>query len=68
MTGQGAYEEDAVADTRALQQVLHEKGVSATFDYWGHDVDHHWRWWGPMLRHHLWRMLESGARERASVG
>jgi esterase/lipase superfamily enzyme len=58
VTGQGAYEEEAVADTRALQEVLHQKGVDATFDYWGHDVDHHWRWWGPMLRHHLGRMLD----------
>lgn len=58
VTGQGAYEEDAIADTRAIQEILHEKGVDATFDYWGGDVEHHWRWWGPMLRHHLGRMLE----------
>ena len=62
VTGQGTYEEDAIADTRALQEVLHRKGVYATFDYWGHDVDHHWRWWGQMLRHHLGRMLEVVAR------
>jgi esterase/lipase superfamily enzyme len=58
VTGQGTYEEDAIADTRAMQGVLHAKGVYATFDYWGHDVDHHWHWWGRMLRHHLGRMLE----------
>jgi esterase/lipase superfamily enzyme len=61
VTGQGAYEEDAIADTRAIQDVLHAKGVYATVDYWGPDVEHHWRWWGPMLRHHLGRMLEAEA-------
>ena len=58
VTGQGPNEEDAIADTRAMQGILHEKGIYATFDYWGGDVEHHWRWWGPMLRHHLGRMLE----------
>ena len=62
VTGQGAYEDDAIADTRALQELLHRKGVYATFDYWGHDVDHHWYWWGQMLRHHLGRMLEVAAQ------
>ncbi len=55
--GQGDYEDEAVADTRAIQEILHAKGVPATFDYWGHDVDHDWRWWGHMLRTHLDRML-----------
>ncbi len=58
VTGQGAYEDDAIADTRAIQEILNGKGVYATFDYWGGDVEHHWRWWGPMLRHHHRRMLE----------
>ena len=51
--GQGAWENEALPDTRALQEVLHHKGVPATFDYWGHDVEHHWYWWQKMLRHHL---------------
>jgi len=41
---QWAREDAALADTRALQEVLHHKGVPATFDYWGHDVEHHWYW------------------------
>jgi len=51
--GQGAFEDDAVRDHRAIQEVLWQKGVPATFDYWGHDVEHHWYWWQKMLRHHL---------------
>jgi esterase/lipase superfamily enzyme len=51
--GQGAWEEDCLRDTRELQRILEAKGVPATFDYWGHDVEHHWYWWQKMLRHHL---------------
>ena len=57
VAGQGAHEEDALADTRAMQAILEAKSIPAVFDYWGHDVEHHWRWWGPMLRLHLGRML-----------
>ncbi|HSH22076.1 MAG TPA: alpha/beta hydrolase-fold protein [Candidatus Caenarcaniphilales bacterium] len=56
--GQGAWEDEALADTRKLQELLQQKNVPATFDYWGHDVEHHWYWWQKMLRHHLqvlWR-------------
>ncbi len=51
--GQGMWEDEALADTRQIQEVLHAKGIPATFDYWGHDVEHHWYWWQKMLRHHL---------------
>jgi esterase/lipase superfamily enzyme len=56
--GQGAWEDEALVDTHELQELLHQKGIPATFDYWGHDVEHHWYWWQKMLRHHLqdlWR-------------
>jgi esterase/lipase superfamily enzyme len=56
--GQGMWEDEALVDTRRLQEILHAKDVPATFDYWGHDVEHHWYWWQKMLRHHLqplWR-------------
>jgi esterase/lipase superfamily enzyme len=51
--GQGAWENEAIDDTRAMQEILHEKRIPASFDYWGHDVEHHWYWWQQMLRHHL---------------
>ncbi|HUG47029.1 MAG TPA: alpha/beta hydrolase-fold protein [Candidatus Limnocylindria bacterium] len=56
--GQGAWEDESLADMRAMQRVLEAKGVPAHFDYWGHEVEHHWYWWQRMLRHHLdalWR-------------
>jgi len=51
--GQGAFEEPMIEDTHRMQEVLHHKGVYATFDYWGTDAEHHWFWWQKMLRHHL---------------
>lgn len=51
--GQGAWEDEALRDTRQMQRVLEAKGIAATFDYWGHDVEHHWYWWQKMLRHHV---------------
>ncbi|HVP66501.1 MAG TPA: alpha/beta hydrolase-fold protein [Anaeromyxobacteraceae bacterium] len=51
--GQGAYEEDCLRDTRALESVLAAKAVPAWFDYWGHDVNHDWPWWRRMLPYFL---------------
>jgi esterase/lipase superfamily enzyme len=54
--GQGAWEEECIADTRALQAILVSKEVPAWFDYWGHDVAHDWPWWRKMLPYFLDRM------------
>jgi len=55
LVGQGAYEEECLRHTRALDQVLAAKGVPAWFDYWGHDVNHDWPWWRKMLPYALER-------------
>jgi esterase/lipase superfamily enzyme len=54
--GQGRWEEDCLADTRALEGILRGKGIPAWFDYWGGDVDHDWPWWRKMLPYFLDRM------------
>ncbi|MBN1876675.1 MAG: esterase family protein [Anaerolineae bacterium] len=43
--GQGAWEEDHVRETRALEAVLRALDVPALVDYWGYDVNHDWPWW-----------------------
>ena len=55
--GQGRWEEECIRDTREMQEILHQKSVYATFDYWGHDVDHDWPWWRKMMPHQLDRLL-----------
>jgi len=51
--GLGAYEEDAIRDTRHLQSVLNEKGIETWVDFWGNDVSHDWIWWRKMLPYYL---------------
>jgi esterase/lipase superfamily enzyme len=56
VVGQGAWEDDMLADTRALRDVLAAKGIPAIVDEWGHDVNHDWPWWRKMLPHYLERL------------
>ena len=54
--GQGPWDEDMLADARALQGILDAKGVPCWIDIWGHDVSHDWPWWRrqmPYFLHHL---------------
>jgi esterase/lipase superfamily enzyme len=56
VVGQGAWEDDMVADTRALERVLKAKEIPARVDYWGHDVNHDWVWWRRMMPHFLYEL------------
>ena len=47
--GQGAWEDELLAGTRALDGVLRAKGIPAWVDYWGYDVNHDWCWWQKQL-------------------
>jgi esterase/lipase superfamily enzyme len=51
--GQGAFEDEMLADTRALKQVLDQKGIPNWIDIWGNDVNHDWPWWHKMLPYFL---------------
>ena len=56
--GKGAYEEDALADTQALDAVLQAEKLPAHQELWGEDVSHEWYWWGKMLSLFVPRILE----------
>ena len=47
--GQGAYEDDACADTKALQAALDAAALLCHVELWGNDVSHDWYWWGKEL-------------------
>lgn len=51
--GQGAWENEMLADARAMHAVLEDKGIPHWIDYWGYDVNHDWPWWRQMLPYHL---------------
>ncbi len=54
--GQGAWEDEAVEDTRALDFAFRAKGIPAWIDYWGFDVNHDWPWWFKQMNHFLGRL------------
>lgn len=58
--GQGAYEEDALADTRALGGALEALGLHAQTELWGADVSHDWYWWGRQWSLFAGRILKEG--------
>jgi esterase/lipase superfamily enzyme len=51
--GQGAWEDDMLADAYELKQILDAKEVPNWTDIWGYDVNHDWPWWQKMLPHVL---------------
>ncbi len=44
--GQGGYEAEALASTRALDLALKAAGIPVQTEIWGQDVAHDWYWWG----------------------
>ncbi|NJD61661.1 MAG: transposase [Deltaproteobacteria bacterium] len=51
--GQGAWEDEMLADTLALKRILDEKQIWAWVDIWGHDVNHDWPWWRRQMPYFL---------------
>jgi len=56
-TGQGAWEEESIADTRKLGNILKAKDVDAWIDFWGDDVNHDWPWWYQQMNYFLAEMV-----------
>jgi esterase/lipase superfamily enzyme len=54
--GQGAWEDQMLADTRALQAILASKDIPAWIDFWGHDVNHDWPWWRRQMPYFLGKL------------
>lgn len=51
--GQGAWDEEALEDTRTLQAIFQASDIPAWIDIWGHDVNHDWPWWYKQMNHFL---------------
>ncbi|MFZ7283772.1 esterase family protein [Avibacterium avium] len=61
--GQGAWEEQHVADTARLQEAFQAKDIPAWFDFWGTDVDHDWPWWRVQMPYFLDKLEVQGFLE-----
>ena len=51
--GQGAWEDEMIADSRDLKLILDGKNIPNWVDFWGFDVNHDWPWWQKMLPYFL---------------
>lgn len=56
--GQGAWEEQHIADTARLQAAFQARGIEGWFDFWGNDVDHDWPWWRVQMPYFLRKLAE----------
>lgn len=65
-TGQGAWEERMVVETRKLEGILRAKQIPAWVDYWGDDVSHDWPWWQKQMVYFLDHWLAEEARRRVA--
>ena len=54
--GQGAWEHEAIEDTRGLDHCFREKSIPAWVDFWGHDVNHDWPWWYVQMNYFLGKL------------
>jgi esterase/lipase superfamily enzyme len=54
--GQGAWEHEALEDTRGLDFWFRQKSIPAWVDFWGFDVDHDWPWWYRQMDHFLGKL------------
>lgn len=55
--GRGSWEDEMLADTEEMRQLLEEKNIPAWFDIWGSDVDHDWPWWRIMLPYFIEKLF-----------
>lgn len=51
--GQGAWEDEMIADAHAMREILTAKKIPHWVDFWGYDVNHDWPWWQKMLPYFL---------------
>lgn len=52
-TGQGAYEDLMRSETQKLKEVLQDKNVPASIEFWGYEVNHDWYWWKKQIRYYI---------------
>ncbi len=59
--GQGAWENESLADSRALKGIFEAKQIPAWVDIWGYDVHHDWPWWKKQMPYFLSFLVEEKA-------
>lgn len=57
-TGQGAWEDEMIASTSRMKELLAYKDVPCWIDFWGYDVNHDWPWWRKQFPYFLEHLLD----------
>lgn len=56
--GQGAWEDEAIEDTKIVEDSFKRLGVDAWIDFWGYDVNHDWPWWRTQIAYFMQYYVE----------
>jgi esterase/lipase superfamily enzyme len=56
--GKGDFEDQMIADTLKMKEILDSKNVNAWIDIWGEDVNHDWDWWRRQMPYFLGRYFD----------
>ena len=64
--GQGAWEDNGIADLRVIRDNCRAKGIPVWCDFWGNDVNHDWPWWRKQIRYFLPYVLEDMEKTMAA--
>lgn len=59
--------EDGIATQRTLEAEFANKGIEATFEYWGFDVSHGWDWWKEEAQQLLPCLLTAGGLKKRKL-
>ena len=59
-----APDEQGIETQRRLDTLAAERGLEATFEYWGYDVTHSWGWWQQMAEQFLPALLDPAGLAR----
>ena len=56
--GQGAWEENALVETRQMEEAFRSHYVDIWCDYWGEEFPHDWPSWARQTAHFLYHLLD----------
>ncbi len=56
--GQGAWETECIADTKAVEYELKRHNIPAWVDYWGYDIPHDWPSWLKQAPYFMYYLLD----------
>ena len=66
VVGQGAWEDNGIADLRVIRDNCRAKGIPVWCDFWGNDVNHDWPWWRKQMPYFMNEVLRDIEAQQAA--